>query len=73
MEMCEECGLSKKICAALTMYRKAFSAYQAGDLSEAHTSADEATVLIQQYKAQRGSIKPIELSDSERLRLSGYY
>jgi hypothetical protein len=73
MEPCAECGLPKIVCAALTIYQKAFSAYEEGNLSEAHKSADEAEALIKQYKVERGSINRIELSDSERLRLSGYF
>jgi hypothetical protein len=73
MESCTECGLPKTICAALAIYQKALSAYEKGNFHEAHHRADEATDLVQQYKKRHGSLKPIDLSDSERLRLSGYF
>jgi hypothetical protein len=73
MESCAQCGLPKMICAALTIYQKALRAYEKGDLHEAHYRADEATDLVQQYKRRHRSLKPIDLSDTDRLRLSGYF
>jgi hypothetical protein len=73
MENCEECGLPKKVCAAVSMYRKALSAYEAGDLAEAHRCADDAALLIKEYKAQRSQLQPVELTDEERIRLSGFF
>lgn len=39
MEICEECGLPNRVCAALIEYKKAFSAYADGRPTEAHERA----------------------------------
>jgi hypothetical protein len=72
MEPCLDCGLPKVVCAALDRYKTAFGAFENGDLIEAHKAADDAVRLIEQYKSKRTIINRIELSDSDRLRLSGY-
>jgi len=73
MEICDECGLPKKACAALVEYRKALSAYADGRLTEAHERADVAATMIKEYRAQRAPMQLIELSDDERLRLSRFF
>ena len=73
MEPCAGCGLPKIVCAALTTYEKAFNAFETGDVSEAYKRADEARALINQYRARYTPVRRIELSDNERLRLSGYF
>jgi hypothetical protein len=74
MKTCDECGLPQKVCEALTMYRNAFKSYEEGDLAAAHKSADGAALLIAGYRAeQQRPIKLYQLSDSDRLRLSGLF
>lgn len=74
MNTCEDCGLPQKVCAALTMYANAFRSYENGDLAAAHKWADDAAAAIAEYKSQRGApFKKLELSDEERLRLSGFF
>ena len=73
MEICDECGLPKKACAALIEYRKALNAYEDGRLTEAHERADAANTLISEFRTQRAPMQSIELSDDERLRLSRFF
>ncbi len=74
MKTCEECGLPVKLCTALTMYRKAFTAYESGDVNAARDCADDAAAAIAEYKAERGPrIRPLRLSDEERILLSGRF
>jgi hypothetical protein len=71
MEICSDCQLPKTVCSALEMYRKACGAYESDNLGDAREAGSAAAAFVSQYKAQRGSINRITLSDSDRLRLSG--
>ena len=74
MKTCEECGLPVKLCTALTMYRKAFEAYENGDVTAAHNCADDAAAAVAEYKAEQGPpIRSLRLGDEERLILSGRF
>lgn len=56
------------------MYGNAFKSYEDGDLAAAHKWADDAAAAIAEYKAERGApFKKVQLSDEERLQLSGLF
>lgn len=72
METCNECGLPKPVCDAVSLYRQAFEASEAGNAVEAHRCAAEAADLLKKYRAQRPQLQPINLTDEERIRLSAF-
>lgn len=73
MENCKDCGLPRTVCDAVSLYRRAVEASEAGNAIEAHRYADQAADLLKQYRAWRSRLKPIELTAEERIRLSGFF
>ena len=56
------------------MYRSAFRCYEDGDHAAAHKLADQAAAAIAEYKAEHTTINKLyQLSDEDRLKLSGYF
>ena len=71
---CEACGLPIQVCTALKMYRSAFRCYEEGDHAAAHKLADHAAAAIAEYKTEQTTTNKLyQLSDEDRLKLSGYF